>query len=171
MHITCTYMQLYRTDHNASAGSGSTPPSHALSLAAALSTMSKPATKVALGRGIPTLPEGLVERMLACDYIDLVDLPLARASVSKEVLSSSAPDPIYQDTNYRQHMAETGQKDWSKVDPSIYSRYLMGWSRPNSWCEWCVSLDHNSPFGIDRDASCYIIWLMSPLGRQGPTCR
>ena len=72
MHITCTYMQLYRT---ASAGSGSTPPSHALSLAAALSTMSKPATKVALGRGIPTLPERLVERMLACEYIDLADLP------------------------------------------------------------------------------------------------
>ena len=63
------------------------------------------------------------------------------------------PAWIVFDTNYCQHMAETRQKNWSKVDPSIYSRCLTGWARPTSWCEWCVSLDHDSnkcPFSSAR---------------------
>lgn len=196
------------------AKSGSPLPPTPLSWATALS-ISKPATEIALGRGIPSLPRRMVERMLAWEYIDLAELPPARAHVSKESLNATPnvlliqslesarshrrlipdittwvqcfsiytsvlatkhsehvpellaymrdiirvsrqfkwPAWIIYDTNYRQHMAETGGKDWSKVDPSIYSRCLTGWARPTSWCEWCVSLDHDSndcPFSSAR---------------------
>ena len=152
--------------------------------------MSKPATAVALGRGIPSLL--IVEQMLAWKYIDLAELLPARANVSKESLSATPnvlliqsfelarnhhhlipdittwvqcfsiyksvlatkhgehipelmaymrdiiqiskqfkwPAWIIYDTNYCQHMAETGQKDWSLVVPSVYSRCLTGWARP-----------------------------------------
>ena len=204
------------TQGTAAPTSGTTPSSSAaLSLVAALSTMSKPVTEIALGRGIPSLLKRMVERMLAWEYIDLAELPPARANVSKEALNATPnvlliqsfesarnhrrlipdittwvqcfsiytsvlatkyseyvpelmaymrdiirvskqfkwPAWIVYDTNYRQHMAETGRKDWSKVDPSIYSRCLTGWAWPTSWCEWCVSLDYNSnecPFGSAR---------------------
>ena len=60
-----------------------------VSLAVALSSMSKPASEVALGRGIPALPKRMVEKMLAWEYIDLADLPPARANVAKDALSST----------------------------------------------------------------------------------
>ena len=186
-----------------------------MSLAAALTSMNKPASEIALGRGIPALPKRMVKKMLAWEYIDLADLPPARANVPKDALSSTPnvlliqsietvrhhhrlipdittwvqcfsiytsvlatkhlqhvpklmaymrdiiraseqfkwPAWILYDTNYQQHMAETKCKDWSKVDPSIYSRCLTGWARPTSWCEWCISLDHDSsecPFTAAR---------------------
>ena len=47
-------------------------------------------------------------------------------------------------TTDSKHMAETGKKDWSKVYPSIYLRCLTGWAWPTTWCELCVSLDHDA---------------------------
>ena len=61
-----------------------------LSLAAALSTTSKPVADIALGRGIPSLPKRMVEWMLAWKYIDLTELPPVRANVSKESLNATA---------------------------------------------------------------------------------
>ena len=58
------------------------------------------------------------------------------------------------DTNYRRHMAETGQRDWSKVDPSIYARCFTGLARSPSWCTICVTLDHDTsdcPFAPMQD--------------------
>ena len=174
--------------HDKTAATGNTPPSSAaLSLAAALSKMSKPVTDIALGRGIPTLPRRMVERMLAWEYIDLAELPPARANVSKESLNATPnvlliqsfesarnhrrlipdittwvqcfsiymsvlatkhgeyipelmaymrdiirvskqfkwPAWIIYDTNYRQHMAETGQK----TGPRLIPAYTLGASQ------------------------------------------
>ena len=41
------------------------------------------------------------------------------------------------DATCRYHIEEMGQRDWSKVDPSIYARYFMGWARPSSWYSQC----------------------------------
>ena len=41
-------------------------------------------------------------------------------------------------------MAETDQRDWSKVDPSIYAWCFTGWAPPPSWCTLCVTLDHDT---------------------------
>ena len=188
-----------------SGGDASTSTS-AASIAAALSSVSKPVAEVTLGRGIPALPKRMVEKMLAWEYVDLAELPPARANMAKEAMGTTPnvllvqslesvrhhrkiipdittwvqcysiyvsvmatrhgdfvpelmaymrdiiraskqfkwPAWIVYDINYRQHMAETAEKDWSKVDASIYSRCLTGWARPTTWCEWCVSLDHET---------------------------
>jgi len=177
-----------------------------LSLAAAISSLNKPVTEVALGRGIPPLPKKLVEKMLAWKYVDLAELPPARGNTVKnagqlsqnivliqspEVLRNQQrlipditiwvqcfgiyasvlatqfpqhvpellaymgdiikaskqfkwPSWVIYDVAYRQCMEETGQKDWSKVDPSIYARSFTGWAKTSSWCTWCVSLDHDN---------------------------
>ena len=78
------------TQDKTAATSSTQPSSAALSLATALSKMSKPVTDIALGKGIPTFPRRMVERMLAWEYIDLADLPPARANVSKESLNATS---------------------------------------------------------------------------------
>ena len=35
------------------------------------------------------------------------------------------PSWVIYNTNYRRHITETGQHNWSKVDPSIYARWLV----------------------------------------------
>jgi hypothetical protein len=58
------------------------------------------------------------------------------------------------DINYCRHMADIGQHDWSRVDPSIYARCFTGWVRSPSWCTICVTLDHNTsecPFAPMQD--------------------
>ena len=71
------------------AGTSSTPPPSSLSWATALSSISKPASEVALGHGILSLPKRMVEKMPAWEYIDLAELPPARAHVSKESLNAT----------------------------------------------------------------------------------
>lgn len=102
----------------------------AVSLAAALTYMSKQASQMALGREIPTLPKCMVKKMLAWEYIDLANLHLAQANMTKKALEliPNVLAWIVHDTNYCQHMAEIGSKNWSKVDASIYSRCLTGWA-------------------------------------------
>jgi len=39
------------------------------------------------------------------------------------------PSWVIYDIVYCQCMEETGQKDWSKVDPSIYARSFKGWAK------------------------------------------
>ena len=58
-------------------------------------------------------------------------------------------------------MAKTGLS-------SIYLRCLTCWARPTSWCEWCVSLDHDSKdcpfsFGSSHTTLPFNLPLTSPL--------
>ena len=198
------------TAAGSSAGSSATAAGSAVamsnpsSLAAALSSLSKASSEIWLGRGIPTLPKKVVERILSWEFVDFNDLPPARstkplssippnvlliqsvdsitgqkklipdlttwmqcftiyASVlatkhpqylpemlaySRDIIRASRqfkwPSWVIYDTLYRRHMAEIGQHDWSKVDPSIYARCFTGWAKSPSWCVICVTLDHDT---------------------------
>ena len=83
--ICCTYIyagllpQNIRLMLGEGGGDASTSTS-AASIAAALSSVSKPVAEVTLGRGIPALPKRMVEKMLAWEYVDLAELPPACAS-------------------------------------------------------------------------------------------
>ena len=77
---------------------------------------------------------------------------------SRDIISASRhfkwPSWVIYNATYRRHMAETGQKDWSKVDPSIYARCFTGWARPPTWCTVCVTLDHDTgdcPYAAVQD--------------------
>ena len=49
------------------------------------------------------------------------------------------------DLNFRQEAAETGRKDWSKVDPSTYTQCFTGATiNQENWCRRCHSIDHAS---------------------------
>ena len=55
------------------------------------------------------------------------------------------PSWVVYDQNFRQEAAEMGQKDWSKVDPSIYAQCFTGASiSQENWCKCCHSIDHVS---------------------------
>ena len=55
------------------------------------------------------------------------------------------PSWVVYDQNFRQEAAETGLKDWSKVEPSIYTQCFTGAAiSPESWCRQCHSIDHSS---------------------------
>ena len=52
---------------------------------------------------------------------------------------------VVYDQNFWQEAAEIGQKDWSKVDPSIYAQCFTGASiSQENWCKHCHSIDHVS---------------------------
>ena len=67
---------------------------------------------------------------------------------SRDIIRASRqfkwPSWIIYDSSYRRYMAETGQRDWSKVDPSIYARCFTGSARSTAWCEVCITLDHDT---------------------------
>jgi len=48
---------------------------------------------------------------------------------------------VIYDVAYRQWVEEAGQKDWSKVDPSIYAWSFTGWAKTSTQR---VSLDHDN---------------------------
>lgn len=55
------------------------------------------------------------------------------------------PSWIVYDQNFRQDAAETGKKDWSKVEPSIYTQCFTGASvNQEGWCRQCHSVDHGT---------------------------
>ena len=168
-----------RTVPSSSAGLSSSGSAPHLSLAAALSSLGKPAAETSLGRGIPTMQRKLVDKILNWEYVDFNDLPPARGNktsasgttkraamtnqrklipdlttwmqcfsvytsvlatrdtehipellaYSRDIMRASRqfkwPSWVIYDATYRRHMAETGQRDWSKVDPSIYARTLL----------------------------------------------
>ena len=71
---------------------------------------------------------------------------------SREIMRASRqfkwPSWVIYDTCYCHHMAEIGQRNWSKVDPSICARCFTGWVRSSSWGTLCVTLDHDTANGL-----------------------
>ena len=53
------------------------------------------------------------------------------------------PSWVIYDTLYYHRIAEIGQHDWSKVDPSIYAWCFTGWAKNPLWCVIYVTLDHD----------------------------
>ena len=54
------------------------------------------------------------------------------------------PSWIVYDQNFRQEAAESGNLDWAKVDPSIYTQCFTGATQMSAegWCRRCQSVDH-----------------------------
>lgn len=65
--------------------------------------------------------------------------------IAKCSLKYRWPSWVVYDQNFRQEAAESGLRDWSKVDPSIYAQCFTGASiSPENWCKRCHSVDHAS---------------------------
>ncbi len=47
-------------------------------------------------------------------------------------------------TNFWQQAAAESNRDWSRVDLSLYARFFTGWGKAVSWCKMCVTLDHDT---------------------------
>ena len=63
--------------------------------------------------------------------------------IAKCSLKYKWPSWVVYDLNFRQEAVETGQRDWSKVEPSIYTQYFTGAAiNQESWCRRCHSIDH-----------------------------
>ena len=54
------------------------------------------------------------------------------------------PSWVVYDQNFRQEAAESGNLDWAKVDPSIYTQCFTGATQTfvEGWCRRCQSVDH-----------------------------
>ena len=65
--------------------------------------------------------------------------------IAKCSLKYKWPSWAVYDLNFRQDAADSGLKDWSKVDPSTYTQCFTGASiSQDSWCKFCHSIDHVS---------------------------
>ena len=66
-------------------------------------------------------------------------------TIAKASIKYTWPSWIVYDQNFRQEAADNGLKDWSKVDPSIYTQcFTNAAASRESWCQLCQSLDHGS---------------------------
>ena len=65
------------------------------------------------------------------------------STIAKASAKFSWPSWVVYNQNFRQEAADSGCKDWSKVDPSIYTQCFMNTSLSGeSWCRICQSIDH-----------------------------
>ena len=73
------------------------------------------------------------------------DLMAYMSTIAKASLKYKWPAWIVYDQNFRQEAADKGLKNWSQVDPSIYTQCFTGMSiSQEGWCKTCLSIDHNS---------------------------
>lgn len=73
-------------------------------------------------------------------YLHIIMTTIAKASIKY-----TWPSWIVYDQNFRQEAADNGVKDWSNVDPSIYTQcFTNAAASRESWCQLCQSFDHGS---------------------------
>lgn len=66
-------------------------------------------------------------------------------TIVKASVTYNWPFWVVYDQNLRQEAADNGLKDWSKVDPSIYTQCFTNAAVSNEkWCKFCQSIDHGS---------------------------
>ena len=66
-------------------------------------------------------------------------------TIAKASVKYSWPSWVVYDQNFRQEAANNGLKDWSKVNPSIYTQCFTNAAVSNEkWCKSCQSIDHGS---------------------------
>ena len=67
------------------------------------------------------------------------------ATIAKLSLKFKWPSWIIYDQTFRQEAAESGSKDWSKIDAGIHAQCFSNMARSvESWCRHCHSLEHLS---------------------------
>lgn len=60
------------------------------------------------------------------------------STIAKASAKFSWPSWVVYDQNFRQEAADSGRKDWTKVDPSIYTQCFTNASLSwESWCRYC----------------------------------
>ena len=65
------------------------------------------------------------------------------AGIPLDNCQGELPSWVIYDQNFRQEAADSGRKDWSKVDPSIYTQCLTNAARSSvSLCKVCQSIDN-----------------------------
>ena len=81
--------------------------------------------------------------------------------IAKCSLKYKWPSWVVYDLNFRQDAAETGLKDWSKVEPSTYTQCFTGAAiSQDNWCRRCHSIDHATD-------ACPIKPMSMPKKREG----
>ncbi len=64
-------------------------------------------------------------------------------TIAKASIKYTWPSWTVYDQNYRQEAADNDFKDWSKVDPNIYTQcFTNAATSRESWCQLCQSIDH-----------------------------
>ena len=67
------------------------------------------------------------------------------AEVARASMKYRWPSWVVYDKNFRQAVAESGLKDWSNIEPSIYSQCFTRMRiSQEGWCKHCESIDHTS---------------------------
>ena len=67
------------------------------------------------------------------------------STIAKASAKYSWPSWVVYDQNFRQEAADSGLKDWSKVEPSIYTQcFTNAVLSSENWCKVCQSIDHGS---------------------------
>ena len=67
------------------------------------------------------------------------------AEVARASMKYRWPSWVVYDKNFRQAAAESGLKDWSNIEPRIYSQCFTGMHiSQECWCKDCESIDHTS---------------------------
>ena len=73
------------------------------------------------------------------------DLMAYASIIAKASQKYRWPSWIVYDQNFRQEAADMQNKQWAKVDPSIYAQCFTGMAlRAEAWCRYCHVLDHTS---------------------------
>ena len=66
-------------------------------------------------------------------------------TIAKTSVKYSWPSWVVYDQNFRQEAADNGLKDWSKVEPNIYTQCFTNAAvSSEKWCNNCQSIDHSS---------------------------
>ena len=81
------------------------------------------------------------------------------------------PSWIVYDINFRQAAAGTGNSDWSKTDPSLYTMIFQNMSiAQEGWCTHCYSTEHMSERCIHKPMARKrpLMGNVPPSKRQGP---
>lgn len=65
------------------------------------------------------------------------------AVIARLSKKSRWPSWVIYDCNFRQEAADTGNKDWTKIDGGIYAQCFTGMALSmEGWCTICNSMDH-----------------------------
>ena len=67
------------------------------------------------------------------------------STIAKASSKYKWPSWLVYDQNFRQEAADSGSKDWARVDPSIYKQcFTSAALATEGWCKACQSVEHSS---------------------------
>ena len=76
------------------------------------------------------------------------------AAITKASTRYKWPSWVVYDLNYRQNATDTGQTDWSRIDPGLYAECFNNMAiSAEGWCTHCYSTEHTSDNCILRPLS------------------